>query len=76
MNVLPVVIIATLTAAVVWMGAAVVRLENYRYANSVGFCTQFDAKAPQQRIDRDTCLDRTETRMHWVWHLLYGLKVL
>jgi len=68
--------IAVLLIAVVWLASAVVRLENYRYANFVGACTQFDIADPTQRIKRETCLDQAETRTSWLWHLLYGLKVL
>jgi len=52
------IIIAVLAVALVVLASAVVRLENYRYANFVGFCTEFDIKQPVQRIEREKCLER------------------
>jgi hypothetical protein len=40
MKLLSLALIVGLTLAVVWLTAAVVRLENYRYANSLGMCSQ------------------------------------
>ncbi|MBR1290151.1 hypothetical protein JQ568_12275 [Bradyrhizobium ottawaense] len=68
--------IAALVISVVWLGAAVVRLESYRYANFIGACSQFDIKDAQRRIEREACLDSAETRTNWAWHLVYGLKIL
>ncbi|MCK1666161.1 hypothetical protein [Bradyrhizobium sp. 153] len=68
--------IAALVISVVWLGAAVVRLENYRYANFIGACSQFNIKDARERIDREACLDSAETRANWAWHLAYGLKIL
>ncbi|MGY4459671.1 hypothetical protein ACVWYI_003631 [Bradyrhizobium sp. LB13.1] len=65
-----------LVTAVVWLGAAVVRLENYHYANFVGSCSQFNIKDTRERIEREACLERAETRTNWAWHLVYGLKIL
>lgn len=76
MKVVPILTIAALLVAVVWLGTAVVRLENYHYANFVGLCTQFNIKDPRERIEREACLERTETRTNWAWHLMYGLKIL
>jgi hypothetical protein len=70
------IVIALLVAIVVMLTAAVVRLENYRYANAVGFCAQFDITKPQHRIDREKCLEATQTRTHWFWHVLYGVGLL
>ncbi|QOZ69145.1 hypothetical protein SAMN05192541_109299 [Bradyrhizobium arachidis] len=75
MKVMSVVLIVML-AAVAWFGSAVVRLENYHYANFVGLCTQFNIKDPRERIERETCLEQAETRTSWAWHLVYGLKIL
>ena len=66
--------IAVLLIALVVLANAVARLENYRYANFVGFCTQFDITSPQQRIEREKCLEATQTRTHWFWHVLYGVR--
>ncbi|OPY98956.1 hypothetical protein A5906_30845 [Bradyrhizobium sacchari] len=76
MKALSILTTAALFRAVVWLGAAVVRLENYHYANFVGLCTQFNIKHPLERIEREACLTRTETRTNWAWHLIYGLKIL
>jgi hypothetical protein len=55
---------------------AVVRLENYRYANFVGFCSEYDITNPVQRVKREDCLENTKTRTHWFWHILYGVNIL
>lgn len=68
--------IVLLVGAVAWLGTAVVRLENYRYANSVGMCSKFGRDDPMQRVQRDICLDQIETRANSVWHLIYGLRIL
>jgi hypothetical protein len=78
MNPRPLILILVLM--LVAMGAvltsAVARLENYRYANFVGACTEFDITRPQQRIERERCLEATQTRTHWFWHVLYGVGLL
>lgn len=76
MKFVAVLVMATLVATVVWLAAAVVRLENYHYANFLGVCSQFNIKEPRERIEREACLERAETRTSWAWHLLYGLKIL
>jgi hypothetical protein len=68
--------IVLLIVAMFVLGRAVVRLENYRYANFVGLCDKFDIANPQQRLAREECLDQAQTRTHWFWHLLYGTRVL
>ena len=72
----PAVVFTALLCATVWLGSAVVRLENYHYANLLGFCPQYNIADPVQRIQREDCLANTETRTGWVWQLLYGLKIL
>ena len=57
-------VIAVLVIALVMTNSAVVRLENYRYANAVGFCDEYDVANPMQRIKRGNCLENTETRTH------------
>ena len=69
-------VVLMLVAAVVVLTVAVVRLENYRYANILGVCTQFDITSPQQRIERERCLEATQARTHWFWHVLYGVGLL
>lgn len=56
----------------VWMGMAVVRLENYHYANQLGACV--DNIMSIGSTQREKCLEESETRSHWVWHLFYGLR--
>ena len=70
------IIVAMFAVALVVLASAVVRLENYRYANFVGFCTEFDIKQPVQRIEREKCLEAAQTRTHWFWHLIYGVGLL
>jgi hypothetical protein len=71
-----IVVIVMLIAMVAILTSAVVRLESYRYANFVGACTEFDITKPQQRIEREKCLEATQTRTHWFWHVLYGVGFL
>jgi hypothetical protein len=68
--------IGILFVAVVVLGSTVVRLENYRYANLVGFCSDYDIKNPVERINREECLNATQTRTHWIGHLLYALRII
>ena len=68
--------IAALLIAVVVLSRAVVRLENYHYANQVGMCDKFDLSDPRQIFAREDCLNNTKTRTHWFWHILYGTGVL
>jgi hypothetical protein len=69
-------VIAVLVGLVLFLSYTVVRLENYRYANSLGFCEKFDIKNPQQRLARENCLNTSMSRPSWFWHLLYGTGVL
>lgn len=59
--------ILTLCAVVVVLSAALVRVENQRYALAVGLC---DTNGQQPL---STCLGHVETRTSWIWHLYYGL---
>jgi hypothetical protein len=68
--------IAGLALVTVWLGSAVVKLKNYRHANFVGRCSQYNIADPIQRIQREDSLEKAQTRTHWFWHLLHGLKVL
>ena len=76
MKLFPLAIIVGLVVVIVWLCAAVVRLENYRHANFVGMCTKYNIADPIQRIQREECLEKTPTRTQWYLHLLNGLKVL
>jgi hypothetical protein len=71
-----VAIVIVLSMLVILLGAAVVRLENYRYASSIGICAELTNSDPVQRLKHETCLDQSQTRTHWFWHVLYGVKVL
>ncbi|KRR26466.1 hypothetical protein CQ14_02985 [Bradyrhizobium lablabi] len=56
---------------------SVVRLENYRYADSVGMCSElFSREDVRKRVERELCLENSQTRTHWFWHILYGTKIL
>ena len=68
-----IIAIAALLVAVAILSKTVVRLENYHYANFLGFCADFNPKDPQQRIEREKCLNATETRTRWFWHILYAI---
>jgi hypothetical protein len=68
--------IGILFIAVVVLGSTVVRLENYRYANFVGFCSDYDIRKPVERINREECLNKAQTRTHWIEHLLYALRII
>lgn len=70
-------IICALAIAVYLLGAAVVRLENYRYADSFGMCDEhFSRNDPVKRMQRFQCLEAAKTRTHWLWHILYGTKLI
>ena len=76
MRILAVALAVCLVVVTVWLGSAVVRLENYRHANFVGLCSKFDISDPIQRVQREDCLDRAHSRTHWYWHLLHGLRII
>ena len=76
MKLIALALAAALVVVTVWLGSAVIRLENYRYANFVGMCSNYNVGDPIQRIQREDCLQRTKTRTHWFWQLLHGLKVI
>lgn len=56
----------------VWLGFAVVRLENYHYANQLGMCA--NSASPQAAPTREICLNRQHTRTSPWWHIYYALK--
>ena len=66
-------IIFLLLAVTLWFGAAIVRLENARYAASLGMCDRYSGLSLPERAK---CMDNTNTRTSWVYNLLYGLGVL
>ena len=62
------VALVAMLLAIVYLCAVIVRIENERYALSVGMCrdsvTGFADRA---------CLAKVETRTSPMWHLLYGM---
>lgn len=71
-----IILILALTAALAYSVSVVAKLENYRYANSLGMCIDgYDLKNPASRINRDDCLLKTEMRTSWWWNALYGLGI-
>ena len=67
------VIISALILTLLWFGSAIVRLERYHYASTLGMCGQVD---PAGLGSREECLSETETRTSPIYHLLYGLNLL
>ncbi|HJO67440.1 MAG TPA: hypothetical protein QF469_19145 [Sphingomonas sanguinis] len=66
-------IIVSLLILLFWFGAAIVRLENARYAASLGMCDQYRGVTLGER---GACLEGARTRTNWVYNLLYGLRVI
>lgn len=52
-----------------WVSASFVRVENQRYAWTVGSC----APRPPHLVPYMVCLERVETRAGWWWHLYCAL---
>jgi hypothetical protein len=65
--------IATLIILVIWLAMTVIRLENFRYATFVGFCSECSGNPSQQSIKRYECLKKTQTRTSPLWHLYHAL---
>ena len=60
---------------IVWLSASLVRVENQRYAMSIGMCEDKVLLAATQQTSWDyACLSKVETRTSWLWHLFYALK--
>ena len=55
------------------LARAVIRLENYHYASVVGMCSEYKPNAQLQSVQRQKCLNNTETRTNPLWHLFYAL---
>jgi hypothetical protein len=60
-------VIVILLLLLVWFGAALIRVENERYALFVGVCKQANG------LTDFTCLRTVETRTSHVWHIYYAL---
>lgn len=56
-----------------WFAVNIVRLENYRYANSLGMCS---GSGYTNFVVRETCLNKLKLRTHWLYTLAYGLRIL
>jgi hypothetical protein len=65
------VVIVTLVAAVVFFADRAVRLQNQRYAMSLGMCQQELVPGSNVRSFDLTCLSARQTRTSWLWHLFY-----
>lgn len=66
-------VILVLLGLLVWFGATIVRLENYRYAAQLGMCREYTLA---QLVERDRCLREKQTRTSPFWHLAYALGLL
>lgn len=62
------VMIVLLAVLLVWCGAALVRVENERYALTIGMCSQ-----PPPVLPDVVCLKKVQTRTGWWWHIFYAL---
>jgi hypothetical protein len=65
-------LILVMVAILIWCGSAIVRLEGYRYAESLGMCHQHHPDL----VRLDDCMRHAETRTHPLWHLLHELGVV
>ncbi len=65
--------IVVLIICVLVLARAVIRLENYHYASVVGMCSEYKADDPIQSVQRQECLNNTETRINPIWHIFYAL---
>jgi hypothetical protein len=60
--------LAAAVLLIVWLSAALVRVENERYAMFVGMCWNDKLKVPDP-----ACVRKAKTRTAWYWHLFYAL---
>ena len=68
------IFIIALLCLCVWMGGRIIVLEKYSNASRWNYCSEY--LNPLDIMKRDKCLNNTETRIHWIWDLLSGLKIL
>ena len=61
--------LAAAAVLVFWLSATLVRIENERYALSLGMCRDVTTG-----LNHRECLDKVQTRTAWYWHLFYALK--
>lgn len=64
------ILIVLLVVILVWFASVIARLENYRYANSIGMCSEH-----VDLIQKEKCLNAQETRTGPFWHLAYALGI-
>ena len=76
MKLIALALAAGLVVMALWLGSAVIRLENYREANLAGMCSHYNIADPIQRIQREDCLLNARTRTRWWRHLLHGTGIL
>jgi hypothetical protein len=65
------VLIFILLGMLIWFASVIVKLENYRYANSIGMCSEHI-----DLVQKSRCLNNKETRTGPMWHLAYALGLL
>ena len=65
--------IVVLIICVLLLARAVIHLENYHYASVVGMCSEYTPNDSLQSVQRQKCLNNTETRTNPLWHLFYAL---
>ena len=70
------IVILILLIFLIWFGANLVRLENYHYTVQVGMCNEYNENILNRFTERENCINNTKTRTSFIWHLLYGLKIL
>jgi hypothetical protein len=61
------VLCCLLAALCLWLSVTLVRVENQRYALTLGMC-----RHTLGLVDV-SCLAKTQTRSSWFWHLFYSL---
>lgn len=66
-------LILVLLALVIWLSVVVIRLENFRYASALGFCSSCPDVEAVRLPERYECLRNQETRTSAMWHLFYAL---
>lgn len=60
---------ALLAVVLFWACASLVRVENQRYALTVGMC----APRPPHPVPDMSCLEKVQARTGWWWHLYHAL---
>lgn len=62
-----IILIVLTIALVVRILAALVVMENYRYANARGMCAEFNVQDPVARVMKDQCLNDTFEVRNVLW---------